>query len=331
MAKKKSPQPVGDVIEQLRARSRVPRALTGAQRKLVQSSELILGAAADPKDAAYVARELVQASLPHSNPGDVPLWTRANGDVTLAIQPGMNIRTGKSYGFPYGTIPRLLLFWITTEAVRVRDRRLELGHSLNGFMAELGLNPDTGGGKRGDARRLRDQMERLFRSRFSLERYESQGGQASSGWIDMQVAPKGQLWWSEKQPDQGTLWGSWIELGEDFYQAITAAPVPVDMRALRALTRSPLALDLYAWLTYEAFRAQHSRRPRFESWAQLHGHMGGEYADVDNFRKKVKLALKKIRAVYPGLKLGKRQGGIEVLTDSRPAMRSRIPLIEGRE
>jgi hypothetical protein len=45
----------------------------------------------------------------------------------------------------------------------------------------------------------------------------------------------------------------------------------------------------------------------------------------------VKLALKKIRAVYPGLKLGKRQGGIEVLTDSRPAMRSRIPLIEGRE
>jgi hypothetical protein len=61
-------------------------------------------------DAAYLAREFVQASLPHSNPGDVPLWTRRNGDVTLAIQPGINIRTGKSYGYPYGTIPRLLLF-----------------------------------------------------------------------------------------------------------------------------------------------------------------------------------------------------------------------------
>jgi len=328
---KKSPRPVGEIIQQLRGRGEVPRALTSAQRKLVESSVLILGTAADAKDAAYVARELVQASLPHSNPGDIPLWTRRNGDVTLAIQPGMNIRTGESYGFPYGTIPRLLLFWITTEAVRVRARRLELGHSLNGFMADLGLNPDTGGGKRGDAKRLRDQMERLFRSGFSLERYVAQEGQASNGWIDMQVAPKGQLWWSEKQPDQGALWGSWIELGEDFYRAITAAPVPVDMRALRALKRSPLALDLYAWLTYEAFRAQHSRRPRFETWTQLHGHMGGEYADVDNFRKKVKAALKKIRAVYPGLKLGKRQGGIEVLTESRPAMQSRVPLIEGGE
>ncbi|HVA92368.1 MAG TPA: replication protein RepA, partial [Chloroflexota bacterium] len=227
-------------------------------------------------------------------------------------------------------IPRLLLFWITTEAVRVRDRRLELGHSLNGFIAELGLNPQTGGGKRGDARRLRDQMERLFRSRFTLERYEAHAGQAGKGWIDMQVAPKGQLWWSEKQPDQGALWGSWIELGEDFYRAITAAPVPLDMRALRALKRSPLALDLYAWLTYEAFRAQHSRRSRFETWTQLHGHMGGEYSDVDNFRKKAKAALKKIRAVYPGLKLGQRQGGIEVLAQSRSAIPPGIT-IDGTE
>lgn len=76
-------------------------------------------------------------------------------------------------------------------------------------------------------------MKRLFRSRFSPERYEAHEGQASNGWIDRQVAPKGQLWWSEKQPDQGALWGSWIELGEDFYRAITTAPVPVDLRALR--------------------------------------------------------------------------------------------------
>lgn len=323
MGRKKIPEAVGDVIRQLQGHGKAPQALTHAQRKLIHSSTLILGEGADAKDAAYLARELVQASLPHSNPGDVPIWTRRNGEITLAIQPGVNIRTGKSYGYPYGTIPRLLLFWITTEAIRVRDRRLELGHSLNGFMAELGLNPDTGGGKRGDAKRLRDQMERLFRSRFSLERYEVHEEQAGNGWIDMQVAPKGQMWWSEKHPDQGALWGSWIELGEDFYRAITTAPVPVDMRALRALKRSPLALDLYAWLTYEAFRAQHSRRPRFETWSQLHGHMGGEYANVGDYRRKAKAALRKIQAVYPGLKLGKRQGGIEVLASSQSAIQAR--------
>ena len=187
MTNTKGPQAVSAVMQQLRGKGGAPRALTNAERKFLENSTLIQGAAADAKDAAYLARELVQASLPHSNPGDIPLWTRRNGDVTLAIQPGINIRTGKSYGYPYGTIPRLLLFWITTEAVRIRSRRLELGHSLNGFMADLGLNPDTGGGKRGDAKRLRDQMERLFRSRFSLECYEVQDGQAGNGWIDVET------------------------------------------------------------------------------------------------------------------------------------------------
>ena len=326
MPNKKGPQAVSAVMQQLRGKGGVPRALTNSERKFLEKSTLIDGTAADAKDAAYLARELVQASLPHSNPGDVPLWTRRNGDVALAIQPGINMHTGKSYGYPYGTIPRLLLFWITTEAIRIRGRRLDLGHSLNGFMADLGLNPDTGGGKRGDARRLRDQMERLFRSRFSLECCEAQGEQAGNGWIDMQVAPRGQMWWSDKHPDQGALWGSWIELGEDFYRAITAAPVPVDMRALRALKRSPLALDLYAWLTYEAFRAQRSRRSRFETWAQLQAHMGGEYTNPNDFRRKVKAALKKIRAVYPGLKLGKRLGGIEVLVGSQSAIEPRETL-----
>jgi Plasmid encoded RepA protein len=85
--------------------------------------------------------------------------------------------------------------------------------------------------------------------------------------------------------------------------------VPVDMRALRALKRSPLALDLYAWLTFQAYRSHQSGQPRFETWQQLHSHMGGDYAEVDNFRKKVKVALAKIRSVYPGLKLSGRVGG----------------------
>ena len=44
--------------------------------------------------------------------------------------PGINLNTEKSYGYPYGTIPRLLLFWMTTEATRTKSRRLELGNSL---------------------------------------------------------------------------------------------------------------------------------------------------------------------------------------------------------
>jgi hypothetical protein len=101
------------------------------------------------------------------------------------------------------------------------------------------------------------------------------------------------------------------------------------MRALKALKRSPLALDLYSWLTYEAFRAHKSGKPRYETWAQLHAHIGSEYGRLDRFRAKAKAALRKTKVVYPGLKLGKKQGGIEILPESYPALLPRQVTIDG--
>ncbi len=49
-----------------------------------------------------------------------------------------------SVGLPYGMVPRLLIAWVTTEAVRIRERELVLGESLSGFMSELdGLLPKS--------------------------------------------------------------------------------------------------------------------------------------------------------------------------------------------
>jgi hypothetical protein len=322
------PKPLAVTVDELRARAaaKQPKPLTAAQRQLLEHSANIFGELATKKDAAYLPRELVQVTLPHKNPGDVKQWKRTNGNLTVGIQPGQNFTTGESYGYPYGSIPRLLLFWLTTEAVRKKNRRIELGHSLSGFMAELGLNTTNGSSraKRSDARRLRDQMERLFRARIS---FDSNGERKM--WLDMQVAPEGEFWWDPRRPEQAALWGSWIELGEKFYAAITAFPVPADMRALRALKRSPLALDLYAWLSYEAWRAHKTGKARFENWQQLHAHLGAEYSRMSDFRRFAKAALRKIKTVYPGLKLGDRQGGIDVLPESWPAIRPRNFTIEG--
>jgi hypothetical protein len=279
-----------------------------------------------------MARELVQCTLPHKNPGDVPLWRRTNGNLTLAIQPGMNIKTGESYGYPFGTIPRLLLFWITTEAVKTEARRLELGNSLAGFMHDLGLSTYTGGGPRGDAKRLREQMERLFQARISFQRDLSRPVTTKSGdlelhqgiaWLNMEVAPEGELWWDTKNPAQGTLWGSWIELGDKFFRAITAAPIPVDVRALRALKRSPLALDLYAWLTHESYRAHKSGQGRFVAWKLLMEQLGAEYSTEKNFSAAARAALRKVAAVYPTLKLGSLRAGVRIQPDSFPAIQPR--------
>jgi hypothetical protein len=286
--------------------------LTPAQRKLLAAAGAIR-LDPDKAEAAFIARQLIQATLPHKNPGDVPLWKRTNGNLTLGIQPGVNVETGKSYGYPYGTIPRLLLFWLTTEALRTKNRRLDLGHSLASFMRQLGLDPATGGGKRGDAKRLRDQMERLFKAKISFQQNREEKGRKGKAWLDMAVASEGVTWWDEKQPDQGTLWDSWIKLGEDFFNAITAAPVPVDMRVLKALKNSPLALDLYSWATYTAFRTQESGQSRFIAWKLLHEQLGGEYSSIKDFGYKARKALHKVQTVYPELGIEFEKGGVKVL------------------
>jgi hypothetical protein len=157
-------------------------ALTPTTRRLVDAAAEIMGEPAlTDRDRAFMARQLVQATLPHSDPGKAEAWQRTNGNLTLVIRPGWDSKKRCPVGYPYGTVPRLLLFWLTTEAVRTRSRILHPGNTVTGFMRELGLNPDTGGGKRGDARRLRDQMERLFRAIISFEITDDRSQQ----WLDM--------------------------------------------------------------------------------------------------------------------------------------------------
>jgi hypothetical protein len=297
-----------------------PKQPTRAHLKLIEAAVEIGQDQPGDQDAAYMARELVQCTLPHKNPGNVEVWTRTNGNLTLAMQPGYDIQGRKSYGYPYGTIPRLLLFWITTEAVRTQNPRLELGNSLSEFMHELGLNPYTGRGKRGDATRLREQMERLFQARISFHRHMETGSRQGHAWLNMEVAPRGELWWDMRSPDQTALWGSWIKLGDDFFRAITAAPVPVDIRALRALKRSPLALDLYAWLTHEAYRAHKSGKGRFVAWPLLMEQLGTDYSSPKDFGKKARAALNKVQLVYPLLKLGSLRAGVRIEPESFPAI-----------
>ena len=45
---------------------------------------------------------------------------------------------------PYGNIPRLLLAYITTEAVRTQSRVLVLEDSLSAFMRKLGIYSTSG-------------------------------------------------------------------------------------------------------------------------------------------------------------------------------------------
>ena len=69
---------------------------------------------------------------------------------------------GADNKLPFGNLPRLLIAWLCTEAVRTQNPEIVLGPSLSEFMRKLGIHTQSGG--RGGMRTLIrvNQMKRLF-------------------------------------------------------------------------------------------------------------------------------------------------------------------------
>jgi hypothetical protein len=265
--------------------------------KLVQEALAIEEQSA--KDAGalgFVARCMVQATLPHSKVKD-NFFQRRNGNFQLCLVGNPNI------GLPYGSVPRILLAWITTEAVRKKDRTLLLGDTLSNFMTELDLVPT--GGRWGTIPRLRSQMQRLFSCTISCNYADPQGNGAAG--LNFMIADSYAMWWHPLDPNQVGLWQSHVSLGSRFFEEVIAHNVPIDRRALRALRRSPLALDIYTWLTY---RMSYLSRPTEIPWEALAAQFGSDYSNLKHFKPEFRAALKKVLIQYPRAKVGEGKYGL---------------------
>ena len=285
----------------------------------LQKAAAQIAARPDEAEAAYLARELVQCTLPHRNPGKINGWKRQNGNFFLVLQPGLNPRTMEPMGLPYGSIPRLILLWVVTEAIRTKDRHIKLGDNLSDFLREIGLDPSTGRGKRGDATRVKDQLIRLLRCRITFD-YNDTKRQA---WREMPVAAEGDFWWDHQVPDEAPLFENYIVLGEKFFTAITTAPVPVDLRALIPLKNSPLAIDLYTWSTYRLHTMQRAGHAQIKvPLAELKEQFGSEYNRANNFKAAFVEAMAKVQTVFPALEYSFENNAL-ILYNSRrrPAIR----------
>ena len=275
-----------------------------------QVNQLVSASEADP-DLGFMARLMALCCLPRTNPGKRIQYKRVNGPYTLVVSA-----TGL-HKLPFGNIPRLLLAWVSTEAVRTQSRELILGASLADFMRKLGIYHNSGG-RGGVQTRLRNQMNRLFGCTVSLI-YEDKSGFAR---VTSPVADKHELWWNERKPGERVLWDSKIRLGEAFFNEIIHHPVPLDMNTLKALKRSSVGLDLYLWLTYRTFTL---RAPLHLSWRQLHRQFGADPTKssdkfiVRNFRCKVLRELKKIKTAWLGLNYATAPG-VLILLPSTPSI-----------
>ena len=84
-----------------------------------QLDQLVWARNNDP-DLGFLTRLLMLCTLPRSNPGRRREYRRVNGPFSLYMQAGPDTT------LPYGSVPRLLLAWVCTEAVRTQSRDLPL-------------------------------------------------------------------------------------------------------------------------------------------------------------------------------------------------------------
>ncbi|MBE7702180.1 hypothetical protein H9623_17965 [Oerskovia sp. Sa1BUA8] len=258
----------------------------------------------------FQARIWAQLALPYRDPGDVSRWERRNGNEVLIVRPAALINPDGSTrdGYPFGVIPRYLMTWMATEAVRTQSPRLDMGGSLNEFLAKVGM-----GRSGADGRRLKEQVHRLVGSTMQHQRFDRyDAGQWVQG-ENFNVASSFELWLPDRDgndPGQGALWNNTITLSEPFFESIVTAPVPVDLRAMKALQGSPMRLDIYTWLTY---RMSYLKGQTLIPWELLELQFGGQYSRTRKFKEAFVGHLAEVTTLYPAARVVIEDKGLKLL------------------
>lgn len=261
-----------------------PLLTSSDEKRLIQAVKIEQIPAQEAGEVGFQAKALVQVTFPHRDPKN-PHYRCDSGKYSLLIV------ADPDHGVPFGTYPRLITCWLVSEIVKKKTRRIELGKCFSDFLRLIKVGVDS---------RTRKQVEQQIKRLFSADIKLKYNSKESWQFQRCNVAEKAAMWWDIKNPDQLTLDESFVEVGESFYEMAINAPFPIDLRAVAALKQSPMALDVYMWLT---LRMCHLSAPFPLTWPQLKEQFGKEINDLDDFRTKFKAALRKVRVVYPHAKL----------------------------
>ena len=285
-------------------------------KKIVEASIKIQEENVFERDAlGFYSSSFISSTLPHKNPGDeITTFGRRTSNQYFGVQAGYDGINDKSRGLPYGSYPRLLLCFVMTEATKTKNPVIKLGNSLSEFMNKLGIVPY--GGRWGSITRLKNQIDRLFHARIHIQQINKDKNITGETSREFLLSDEKELWWSKTDPNQSLLWESTITLSDKFFNEIISSPVPIDLDVLRVIRQSPLAIDLYLFLTHRVFKI---RKPVNIPWALLHKQLGAEYKEPRNFTQKCKKHLKEIQSVYTNLNLDYERGNL-VLHPSLPSV-----------
>jgi hypothetical protein len=249
------------------------------------------------KDAIFQHSVLCQTFLPYRNPGDdVTTWEQRQGNVSLAVQAmkAFDPVTQKLevVGLPYGTKSRLILAHINSQAIRTQNMSLNIENSLTGFIKVLGLTTD---GR--TINETKEQLRRLTTSIISLGYFSEERNYQ----VDLKIV-KGFDVNFLKDDNKRVVWSNEILLTDDYFNSLMNHAIPLDERALAALSNNAMALDIYAWLAQRLHRISHGN-PQFLSWQNLKEQFGSGYKDMKKFKEVFRKTLMTVHLQYQTAKI----------------------------
>ena len=288
----------------------MPQPMTLIQRRVVEAAGLL--GEHERQEVTFQHSIFCQTSLPYRDPGpDVREWARHNGQVHLEVIAGkaMHPELGRlvPLGLPFGPKPRLILAHLNAEAKRTGSPEVEIEDSLTAFVKRLKLDP-----KGRNMRIIKDQLARLSASsiRFGMVH----DGQAFT--VNSQIVTAFNLWFP-KNDRQKVLWPSTVRLSLEYFDSLRDRAVPLEERALAALSHSAMALDIYAWLVQRLHRIPKPHQ-QMVAWTLLHQQFGPDYARLRKFREVFLAALRQVHAVYPAAGLNITDEGLILRTSPPP-------------
>jgi hypothetical protein len=207
-------------------------------------------------------------------------------------------------GIPFGSIARMILLYLQTEAMKTRSREIELGRSMNQWLSSMNID---GGGRQ--YRLVREQSRRLSLCRLTLYRSTDEATHVTnSSFVRDAILPT-------RTTDQLPLWREVVRLDEGFYESLLAHPMPVLESAIKQIGSRSMAIDVYVWLAY---RLHHLAKPTPVPWRAVYEQFGGGYAQFRQFKAKFKEPLALALAAYPEARVSADEDGLTLHPSASP-------------
>ena len=281
-----------------------------ARRAIKTSVEIELE---PPEEISYQHTVFCQTSLPYRNPGkEVRIWERRQGNVGLRVEAGAAQLPDKpvwvDLPLPSGPRARLILCYLNAEAIKQQSPLIEIENSLTAFTRRLGL-----ASKGQNINAIKNQLSALSASTMRLG--FTYGDRSVT--IKQDIVRGFDLWFP-KNERQRVLWPATVQLSDQYFNSLVNHAVPLDERALGALSHSALALDIYSWLAQRLHRIPQGEQ-QFIKWASIKDyHFGQGYGRMDNFKRVFRVAMKQVLVQYQVANVEEDRHGLTLRNSAPP-------------